>query len=114
MLRIDENRRYTISEVSEHTGVQPYVLRQWESRFPQLKPRRNRANRRQYGAEDIRIVLRIKQLLWHEKMTTAGAKRRLGEELRGEGRPQTKQEAQDLVDEIEQEVRSMLDLLDSV
>lgn len=71
-------------------------------------------NRRYYTAEDIEIVLRIKQLLWHEKMTSAGAQRQLAQELRGEGRPKTQRETLDLIDAVEEEVRAMLDLLDSV
>ena len=108
-----DGRYYRISEVSELTGVPTHVLRQWEDRFRQLKPNRNRANRRRYTAADIEIVRRIKQLLWIEKMTTEGARRRLAEELRGEGRPQTRQEAIELIDAIEREVRDMIDLLDS-
>ncbi|MBN2308330.1 MAG: MerR family transcriptional regulator [Candidatus Hydrogenedentes bacterium] len=104
-------RRHKISEVSEITGVPIHVLRQWEERFPQLRPSRDRANRRFYLAADIAIVRRIKQLLWHEKMTTQGARTRLAQELRGMGRPQTRQEAVELVDRIEEEIRAMLDLL---
>jgi len=102
-----------ISEVSKLTQVPPYVLRQWEDRFPQLKPKRDRANRRRYTAEDIAVVRRIKHMLWHERMTTAGARQRLAQEIRGEGRPKTRQQALDLLDTIESEVRAMLDLLES-
>ncbi len=107
-----DKRRYSISEVSEQTQVPAYVLRQWEERFPQLKPRRDRVKRRYYLLEDIRIVQRIKELLWQEKMTTTGARRVLAQELRGEGRPRTRQEAIDLLDQIEAEVRAMLAMLD--
>jgi DNA-binding transcriptional MerR regulator len=107
-----EDRRYGISEVSKLTDIPAHVLRQWEARFPQLKPGRDRANRRFYKPADIAIVRRIKQLLWHEKMTTKGARVRLAEELRGEGRPQTRQEALDILDKMEEEIRTMLDLLE--
>ncbi len=108
-----EDRRYGIAEVSQLTGVHDYVLRQWEARFPQLKPGRDRANRRFYKPADIAVVRRIKQLLWHEKMTTKGARVRLAEELRGEGRPRTRQEALDILDKMEEEIRTMLDLLEN-
>ena len=108
-----EDRRYRISEVSELTSVSIHLLRQWESRFPQLKPKRDRANRRYYSVADIDLVRRIRQLLRHEKMTTDGARRVLAQELRGEGRPKTRREALALLDEVESEVRAMLDLLDS-
>jgi len=111
-MAILEGKRYAISEVSEMTGVAPHVLRQWEERFPQLKPRRDRANHRFYSAGDLEIVRRIKQLLYQEKMTTEGAKRRLAQELRGEGRPKTRQEAVELLEKIEAEARALLALLD--
>jgi hypothetical protein len=62
----------------------------------------------------VEIVRRIKQLLWHEKLSTEGARVRLVQELRGEGRPKTRKEALDILDQMENQVRSMLDILDSV
>lgn len=112
MKRVDPNRRYRISEVSELVDVPNYVLREWERRFPQLRPKRDHAKRRYYMSGDIDIIRRIKQLLHHEGMTTEGARVRLTQELRGEGRPRTRREAIDLVDEMEAEIRSMLDLID--
>ena len=112
MSRLDEKRQ-SISEVSELTEVPIYVLRQWENRFKQLKPKRNRANRRYYLASDIEIVRRIKQLLWHEKMTTEGARKRLDAELHGIGRPKTQQETIDLLDQTETKIREALELLES-
>jgi DNA-binding transcriptional MerR regulator len=106
-------RRLRISEVSEMTGVAIHLLRQWEEKIPQLKPRRNRANRRYYLEKDVAIVRRIKHLVRHEKMGLDGVKIRIAQEIHGEGRPRTRQEAIDLVDRIESEVRSMLTLLDS-
>ena len=113
MAQGEDERRYSISEVSEMIHVPIHLLRRWEERFPQLRPRRTRTNRRYYLQTDIAIVRRIKQLLQHEKMTTEGARKALDEELRGERRPRTRQEAIDLVDAIEKEVRRMLDLLEA-
>jgi DNA-binding transcriptional MerR regulator len=106
------DKRYRISEVSEMLQVAPHVLRQWEDRFTQFRPRRDRANRRYYVAGDIEIARRIKQLVRHEKMTLKGAARVLSQELRGEGRPKTRQEAIDLVDRLERDVRALLDRMD--
>ncbi len=106
-------KRYSISEVSALTEVPDYVLRQWEMKFPPLKPQRTRSRRRFYVSKDIDIVRRIKQLLWHEKLSTEGARLRLIQELHGEGRPKTRQEVNGLLDRMESEVREMLDLLDS-
>lgn len=107
-----DTRMYRISAVSEMTGVPEYVLRQWEDRFPQLKPKRDRANRRWYGAADIDIVRRIKFLMRHEGMTTEGARKLLAQELRGEGRPRTSREIVDILDTMEAEIRRMLAVLD--
>jgi DNA-binding transcriptional MerR regulator len=107
-------RRYSISEVSELTAVPQHLLRQWEAKFPQLKPKRNRANRRYYYQADIAVVQRIKVLLRHEGLRTDGAKIRLAQEIHGEGRPRTRQEMIDQVDHIQTEVRAMLSLLDSL
>ncbi len=105
-------RRYGIREVSDIAGVNPQLLRRWEAKFPQLKPRRDHAQRRYYMPADIDIVRRIKQLLRHEKMTMEGARLRLSQELHGEGRPRTRQEAVELLDKIEDEVRAMLNIID--
>ena len=107
-----DDRRYGIAEVSELVGVPSHVLRQWETRFPPFNPRRDRANRRIYSLGDIEIGRRIKQLLREEKMTTKGAAKRLQEELKGEGRPQTNTETLDLIDKIDQEVRAIVDIMD--
>ncbi len=106
-------RRYSISEVSAMTDVPDYVLRQWESRFPPLKPGRTRTKQRFYLSKDVEIVRRIKQLLWHEKLSTEGARIRLAQELLGEGRPKTRKEVVDILDRMESQVREMLDTLDS-
>ena len=106
------DRRYSISEVSQMVDLPIYVLRQWEEKITQLRPKRNRSNRRFYSPNDIEVVRRIKQLLRHEKMTLDGVRLRLAEEMHGNGRPQTRQTAIDLVDRIEAEARSLLDSLD--
>ncbi len=108
-----DDRRYGIAEVSRMVGVAAHVLRQWESRFPQLKPKRDRAKRRYYQARDIEIARRIKQLVRHDKLTTEGAIKQLNIELYGVGRPKTKQEVIDLLDKMEAEVRGLMELLES-
>ena len=107
-----EDRRYRISEVSDLTDIPVHVLRQWEARFPQLKPKRDRSKRRYYMPEDIGIVRRIKELIRHEKLTTQGVRLRLSQELYGEGRPKSNAEMRHLVGKIENEARALLDLLD--
>ena len=65
---------YSISEVSKITGLEQYVLRYWESEFPELKPQKNRAGNRIYTNKDIQLILFIKKLLRDERYTIEGAK----------------------------------------
>ncbi|MBM4168464.1 MAG: MerR family transcriptional regulator [Ignavibacteria bacterium] len=66
---------YSISEVSKITGLEQYVLRYWESEFPQLKPQKNRAGNRIYTNKDIKLIFQIKKLLRDEMYTIEGAKK---------------------------------------
>lgn len=70
---------YSISEVSDMTGVKPHVLRYWESEFPTLRPRKNRAGNRNYRPKDIQAILVIRDLLYKEKFTITGARKKLAE-----------------------------------
>jgi DNA-binding transcriptional MerR regulator len=70
---------YSISEVSEMTGVKPHVLRYWESEFPTLRPKKNRAGNRNYRPKDIKAILVIRDLLYREKFTINGARKKLQE-----------------------------------
>jgi DNA-binding transcriptional MerR regulator len=74
---------FKIGEVCELTDTQPYVLRYWESEFPALAPAKNSSGQRIYRRRDIETILRIKQLLYEEGFTIAGAKKRLEVELTG-------------------------------
>ncbi len=69
---------YKIGEVCELTDTQPYVLRFWESEFPQLAPKKSRTGQRLYRRRDIDLVLEIKKLLYQEGYTIAGARKKLG------------------------------------
>lgn len=79
--RIPNKLFFKIGEVCEITDTQPYVLRYWESEFPALAPAKNSSGQRIYRRRDIETVLRIKQLLYEEGFTIAGAKKRLEQEL---------------------------------
>src|SRR6266850_2397359 len=74
---------FKIGEVCEITDTQPYVLRYWESEFPALAPAKNSSGQRIYRRRDIETVLRIKQLLYDDGFTIAGAKKRLESEMQG-------------------------------
>ena len=68
---------YSISEVSEITGLKQYVLRYWETEFSQLKPGKNRAGNRIYRSHDVDIIIEIKSLLYDRKFTIKGAQQHL-------------------------------------
>jgi len=74
-----EKLYYRIGEVAELTDVKPYVLRYWESEFKWMAPGKSRSNQRLYRKQDIETILLIKKLLYDERFTIAGAKKRLKE-----------------------------------
>ena len=80
---IPEKLFFKIGEVCELSGVQAHVLRYWESEFPMLAPQKNRAGQRTYRKRDVEMALRIKELLYDDQYTIAGAKKKLASELRG-------------------------------
>lgn len=80
---IPEKLFFKIGEVCELSGVQAHVLRYWESEFPMLAPQKNRAGQRTYRKRDVEMALRIKELLYEDQYTIAGAKKKLSGELRG-------------------------------
>lgn len=80
---IPEKLFFKIGEVCELAGVQAHVLRYWESEFPMLAPQKNRAGQRVYRKRDVEMALRIKELLYEDQYTIAGAKKRLANDLRG-------------------------------
>jgi DNA-binding transcriptional MerR regulator len=92
---IPEKLYYRIGEVSRIVGVEPHVLRYWESEFPFLKPSRVVSKQRLYRRKDLEMLLRIKQLLYEEKYTIAGAKKQMRKErmtLSASGKRQSSEE----------------------
>jgi len=80
---IPEKLFFKIGEVCDITGIQAHVLRYWESEFPMLAPQKSRAGQRTYRKRDVEMVLRIKELLYEDQYTIAGAKKKLSTDLRG-------------------------------
>ena len=74
---IPEKLFYRIGEVSRITGVEPYVLRYWETEFPFLRPRKSRSGQRLYVKKDIETIFEIKRLLYEEKYTIEGVRKKL-------------------------------------
>jgi DNA-binding transcriptional MerR regulator len=114
---------FKIGEVCEITDTQPYVLRYWESEFQALAPAKNSSGQRIYRRKDIETVLRIKQLLYEEGFTIAGAKKRLEAELAGRvespqavtpnpAAPEGDARGRSALQEVREQLREILTLLD--
>ena len=121
-----DEQRFKIGEVCRLAGVQPYVLRYWETEFPPLAPGKTGGGQRLYTQREIDIILRIKTLLYDEGFTIAGAKKKLEGELDATGSvapapaegaaepPAARRRSpkkDDLIRNVERELRSILKIL---
>jgi len=77
--RLPEKIYFKIGEVSEIVGVEPYVLRYWETEFELLKPAKAPSKHRLYKKRDVELLLEIKRLLYTEGFTIEGARKKLRE-----------------------------------
>ena len=107
----------SISEVSDLVAVRPHVLRYWETQFSMLRPKKNRAGNRMYRPDEIKLLLRIKELLYERRFTIAGARRRLLDE-RKESTPQVEigfasAERKLVLHEVKSELKMLVDKLRS-
>ena len=75
---IPAKRYFTIGEVADLCQVKPHVLRYWEQEFTQLNPVKRRGNRRYYQHHEVLLIRRIRELLYGQGYTIAGARNRLG------------------------------------
>jgi len=105
---------YSIKEVSEIADVKPYIIRYWESEFKVLKPRRMRG-RRKYTLDEVKLILLIKKLLYEDRFTIEGAKKRL-KELKKHDRTQleipfAEFRARKVLPEIKRGLREVMDIL---
>jgi DNA-binding transcriptional MerR regulator len=80
-VRVQKRLYYKIGEACKALGIQPYVLRYWETEFPALTPSKSRSGQRVYSEKELEIIRRIKELLYEEGYTIAGAKKKLEGEL---------------------------------
>jgi DNA-binding transcriptional MerR regulator len=74
---IPDKLYFKIGEVSELLGVEPYVLRYWETEFPGLSPKKSGTGHRLYRRKDVELLLRIKHLLYEKRFTIEGARQSL-------------------------------------
>lgn len=103
---------YSITEVGKMTALKPHILRYWETEFPFLRPKRNRAGNRAYRKKDIEMILRIKHLLYDEGYTIEGAKLKIRAMRKAEG------EKEETVSEVEsisaEKIESIRELLKEI
>jgi len=102
-----ENNFFTIGDVSEKTGVKPYILRYWEKEFPFLQPIKNRVGHRLYTKRDVYIIHNIKKLLYERGYSIAGAKKVLWNLLLGKN----KNNRGKYLREIKNDLYEMLDVI---
>ena len=79
---IPDKLYFKIGEVSDLLGVEPYVLRFWETEFPVLQPKKSGTGHRLYRRKDVELLLRIKHLLYEKRYTIEGARQSLESEGR--------------------------------
>jgi DNA-binding transcriptional MerR regulator len=113
---IPDKLYFKIGEVSELLGVEPYVLRYWETEFPVLSPKKSGSGHRLYRRKDVELLLRIKHLLYEKRFTIEGARQTLHSEARAPKPPrETKAVQAELFEgplaEIRRELAAILRLL---
>jgi DNA-binding transcriptional MerR regulator len=113
---IPDKLYFKIGEVSELLGVEPYVLRYWESEFPVLSPKKSGTGHRLYRRKDVELLLRIKHLLYEKRFTIEGARQSLQAEARAPKPKPVKRIQQELfsgdpLPEIRRELKDILQLL---
>jgi len=114
---IPEKVYFRIGEVSDLVGVDPHVLRYWESEFNVIRPRRAKSNQRLYRKKDIEYLLLIKTLLHGEGYTISGARKLISKGLTEDGpvaaleKPQAKPHKNQQLTEIKKELRRIQQLL---
>jgi len=113
---IPDKLYFKIGEVSDLLGVEPYVLRYWETEFPALSPKKSGTGHRLYRRKDVELLLRIKHLLKEKRYTIEGARQSLNAESRS-GKPKDSKRVQqelfgeDPLPEIRRELADILEIL---
>jgi DNA-binding transcriptional MerR regulator len=108
---IPEKLFYKIGEVARIVGVEPYILRYWESEFNFLKPRKNKSGQRVYVRGDLDLILQIKRMLYEERYTISGVKKKFLEGSVGRGRKANIKNPTEVIDKVKQELRDILNIL---
>lgn len=107
MVEIPDKLYYKIGEVAELLDLRTHVLRYWETEFPVLKPVKSRANQRLYRRQDVETALLIKDLLYRQGFTIAGARQQLKAAAQGELSFVGHLSPRDLLKEIEADLKTI-------
>src|SRR5713101_3941753 len=83
---------FRIGEASDLLGLEPYVMRYWETEFPTLNPKKSSTGHRLYRRKDVELLLKIKHLLYERRFTIDGARQYLQTEARSAHQKEVKQE----------------------
>jgi len=107
---------YSISEVSDLIGVKPHVLRYWETQFKMLRPKKGRGGARMYRRRDVETLYEIKQLLYDQRFTIAGARRQILDGKQEEGKEQielpfSKLDREEMVRSLKLDMENLLTML---
>lgn len=108
---IPDKLYFKIGEVADLAGVQPYVLRYWETEFKEICPVKSRSNQRLYRRRDVETVLSIKHLLYDEGFTIEGARKRIREQIKPEKEVLTAQQIDQMAIPFDSEDPKFLKLL---
>jgi DNA-binding transcriptional MerR regulator len=103
---------FKIGEVAKLVGVKPYVLRYWETEFSVVRPGKTRSSHRLYRRRDVETLLEIRRLLYADRYTIEGAKRRLRELGRAPARPAEAVDADELRARVRAELLELYRLLE--
>ncbi len=109
--RIPEKQYFRIGEVAEIAEVEPYVLRFWETEFDGLAPQKSKTNQRRYSRKDVELVLRVRDLLYEECFTIAGARRQL-RKRKGIEPPTVPARTQAVIERARKDVLALLQLVE--
>ena len=110
---IAQRAYYSIGEVRKLTGIESHVLRYWETKFDVLRPVKNRAGNRVYRPREIELILLLKRLLYQEKYTVEGARRKLAQMLRKGGLKAARKEAlgPELLSHLRNDLQELMEIL---
>ncbi|HPC74334.1 MAG TPA: MerR family transcriptional regulator [Syntrophales bacterium] len=114
-VEIPDKTYFRIGEVSKILGVEPYVVRYWESEFKTVKPVRTRSDQRLYRRKDLEELTVIRNLLYQERFTIAGARKKLSEKKKDHRPPAARSAGKDVKKTLHKvrdglrEIRKMID-----